>query len=51
MKDRATFPLGLVLLAAMLGIAVGIEAVRFGDVAWIPKLPLGVLLGLGFLRR
>jgi hypothetical protein len=42
--------LPLALLAAMLAIGVGIEAVVFGQVDGVTKLPLAALLGLAFLR-
>ncbi len=40
----------LALLAAMLAIAIGIEAFRFGAVLWLPKLPLAGLLFWALLR-
>ncbi|HEV7670021.1 MAG TPA: hypothetical protein VGS22_15990 [Thermoanaerobaculia bacterium] len=42
------FPLAL--LAAMLVIALGIEAFRYGAVLWLPKLPLAVILLWALLR-
>jgi len=42
------FPLAL--LAAMLAIALGIEALRYGAVLWLAKLPLAALLLWALLR-
>lgn len=42
------FPLAL--LGSMLVIALGIEALRYGAVLWLPKLPLAGLLLWAFLR-
>lgn len=42
------FPLAL--LGAMLAIALWIEALRYGAVLWLPKLPLAALLLWIFLR-
>ena len=46
--------LPVTLLAIMLAIATLIEAVAYPPIAWLPKLPLAVLLALPFvppLRR
>ena len=40
----------LLLVASMLAIAVAIEALGFGAVLWLPKLPLALLLALALLR-
>jgi hypothetical protein len=45
---RARLP--LLCVAAMLAIGTAIEAVGFGAVAWLSKLPLAALLGLALWR-
>ncbi len=50
MKPRGLLPLGLILVAAMLAIAIGIEQWKFGATAWLVKLPLALLLGLAVWR-
>jgi hypothetical protein len=49
-KVRLLLLLPLALLAAMLAISVGIEALRYGAVIWLPKLPLAGLLLWVLLR-
>ena len=48
---RAARPLPLLLLAAMLAVGVAVEALRFGDVDWLPKLPVAVLVAAALARR
>ena len=43
-------PLPLLLVAAMLAIGCAIEAIGFGGVWILPKLPLALLLGLALAR-
>ena len=42
--------LPLVLVAAMLAIATGLELALFRHPFWLEKLPLALLLTLAFLR-
>jgi hypothetical protein len=42
--------LPLVVVALMFATGVALELVRFGDLAWRPKLPLALLLVLAFVR-
>ena len=48
---RAARPLPLLLLAAMLVVGVAVEALRFGDVDWLPKLPVATLVAAALARR
>lgn len=48
---RAARPLPLLLLAVMLAVGVAVEALRFGDVQWLPKLPFALLLAAALARR
>lgn len=45
---RAPLPLHFVSIMLVLGVAI--EALGFGVVAWLPKLPLALLLLLALFR-
>jgi hypothetical protein len=47
---RSLPALPVLLLAAMLVIAAGIELFRFDHLLWLPKLPLALLLVAAFAR-
>lgn len=42
--------LPLLLLAAMIAVGFGIEAVVYDKIAWLAKLPLIAMLALAFIR-
>ena len=42
--------LPLLLLAAMIAIGFGLEAVVYDQVTWLAKLPLIAMLALAFVR-
>ena len=42
--------LPLLLLAIMIVIGLGIEAVVYGGPSWLPKLPVMVLLAVAFWK-
>ncbi|MFN7942012.1 MAG: hypothetical protein U0X73_10440 [Thermoanaerobaculia bacterium] len=46
MHPRRGLPLPLLLVAAMLTIACGIEIVLYRSLDWLPKLPLALALAL-----
>ena len=48
--SRAFRLLPLLLLAARVGIGLGIEAVFYSGPSWLPKLPLIVLLAAAFWK-
>lgn len=40
----------LVLLAVMMALGLGIEAVRYHTLLWATKIPLAALLAVSFLK-
>ncbi len=42
--------LPLLLLATMIIVGFGIEAVFYGKITWVTKLPLIAMLALAFIR-
>jgi len=49
-SPRLFILLPLILLAAMMMVGLGIEAIRYHTLLWATKIPLAVLLAVAFFK-